>query len=204
MESDGTMLVTENAPAALERSGAGHQEWSLMPASEYDLAWAAGLFEGEGTTCATRHREVKYASVALCMNDEEPVRRFHEIVGVGNVNFNPVRGNPNPRWDWKAGAKKDVEYVVELLAPWLSDRRLVQAVNALAADFRSDEPATHCRKGHAFETSNTYTAPDGTRTCRTCQRNRLRRRYADDPEWRLKKLKKSAELRKRQRREGVQ
>lgn len=35
---------------------------------------------------------------------------------------------------------------------------------------------THCKRGHEFNTENTYVAPDGHRECRTCNRERNRRR----------------------------
>lgn len=33
---------------------------------------------------------------------------------------------------------------------------------------------THCQRGHEFTPENTYTAPVGKRTCKTCRRVRLR------------------------------
>lgn len=40
-------------------------------------------------------------------------------------------------------------------------------------------PATHCNKGHEFTPENTYTGPKGLyRDCRTCKRNRDRRKVA--------------------------
>lgn len=35
---------------------------------------------------------------------------------------------------------------------------------------RQREAVTHCKRGHEFAPENTYTAPDGTRRCRTCYR----------------------------------
>jgi hypothetical protein len=40
---------------------------------------------------------------------------------------------------------------------------------------------TECANGHPYDDGNTYRAPDGSRMCRTCMRDRDRRRY-----WRLK------------------
>lgn len=34
---------------------------------------------------------------------------------------------------------------------------------------------THCKRGHPFDPGNTYRAPDGSRVCRMCQRETVRR-----------------------------
>lgn len=38
---------------------------------------------------------------------------------------------------------------------------------------------THCIHGHEFTPENTYRGPDGARSCRTCQREKDRRRYRE-------------------------
>jgi len=53
-----------------------------------DTAWAAGLFEGEGSVCwlnmsTTNQRRVP--NLGLSTTDEDVIRRFHSIVGVGFV-----------------------------------------------------------------------------------------------------------------------
>lgn len=35
---------------------------------------------------------------------------------------------------------------------------------------------THCAQGHRFDVANTYIRPNGSRRCRTCKRQRERRR----------------------------
>jgi hypothetical protein len=49
--------------------------------SVVEIAWAAGLFDGEGTAtiCGGQRR------LAVKMADEESVRRFHAAIGVGKV-----------------------------------------------------------------------------------------------------------------------
>lgn len=37
---------------------------------------------------------------------------------------------------------------------------------------------THCHRGHPFDDANTYRAPNGTRKCRTCNREQARNRRA--------------------------
>ena len=101
-----------------------------MPSAE-EIAWAAGLFEGEG--CIThfpRNSRSFDLQVALVMTDEDVVRRFDEIVGRGKV-YGPYhspsygdRHKPFWRWTAKGDAGHDV---LDLLGAWLSPRRLTRA-----------------------------------------------------------------------------
>jgi hypothetical protein len=88
------------------------------------VAWAAGLFEGEGCFTMTARKRTPRAS--MYMTDEETVRRFHAIMGVGSVTATNPPSRPahhKPQWMWCANGK-DVETVLCLLRPFLSSRRL--------------------------------------------------------------------------------
>jgi hypothetical protein len=152
--------------------------------SREDIAWAAGLFEGEGfiTPMRQRRRKDGVATVSvlmgLGMTDQDVVARFHAIVGVGNVT---IRERPDPRhkrmWVWQAAAIADVQHVVRLLSPWLGERRLARAQEVLAEYAAS--PArriskTHCPQGHEFTDENTLVV-SGHRRCRECNRISQRR-----------------------------
>lgn len=139
------------------------------------LAWCAGLFDGEG--CITNSRHVR-PQLAMQMCDEDTVRRFHETIGVGHVNgpYHP-KGGRNPTWSWVAAKQEDVGAVLMTLYPLLCDRRQERARRALVdwrRPKRTKQKRTHCLKGHALTTENTYVAPGprANRTCRTCTRNR--------------------------------
>jgi len=102
-----------------------------------DLAWAAGIFEGEGCIYQYRGRGYQYPRLKVGMTDEDIVRRFHEIVGCGSVTrFNSPahekRGN-KPVWVWTAGRTEDVARVAGMLWPWLGERRRAKAVEVLDA-----------------------------------------------------------------------
>lgn len=96
-----------------------------------DLAWAAGLFEGEG--CFTVSHRKKAGRVygqlvaTMTMADEDIVRRFHKIVGFGNFYDLgvPKMGN-KPVWRWSVQSRADVRRFYELVEPWLGIRRLAQ------------------------------------------------------------------------------
>jgi hypothetical protein len=96
-------------------------------ASAQEIAWAAGLFDGEGSITHT-DRDLQ---LLLKNTDVELVRRFAAIVERGRV-YGPYTHESRdgyrrkPFWMWLA--KGDAAHdVVDLLASWLSQRRLEQA-----------------------------------------------------------------------------
>jgi hypothetical protein len=96
-------------------------------ASAEEIAWAAGLFEGEGAI--SRHgRSGKFdLRVSLNMTDEDVVRRFDAIVDRGKIYgpYSSYRGH-KPVWNWVALGDAGHD-VVDLIGPWLSPRRVSQA-----------------------------------------------------------------------------
>jgi len=102
---------------------------------DIDIAWAAGLFEGEG--CITvRMVGHKYPSwgITLVMTDEDVVRKFTEIIGCGNLRLEPSR-NPKrkPIWCWNTYNRIDVFNTLEMLLPYLGARRRSRAEECLGA-----------------------------------------------------------------------
>jgi hypothetical protein len=104
---------------------------------ETDRAWAAGLFDGEGSTCnyrgnwdATGKAKV-YVRCCLGQKDPRVLIKFHRIVLVGNIRERVI--NNQPFFDWTAGAATDVTVVFNILAPYLGDVKITQLQQAVAA-----------------------------------------------------------------------
>src|SRR3990167_3038496 len=97
------------------------------------LAWAAGLFEGEGSFSYQRREKYMCIQVELGMTDEHPVRRFHEVVGVGSVTGPYPNSKPNhkPIYRWKIGSFEGVQAVISCLWFWLGARRKAKAIELL-------------------------------------------------------------------------
>lgn len=99
-----------------------------------ELAWAAGLFDGEGSISAVQAKAAKYPrlSFELGMTAEPAVTRFQRAIGgVGRL-F--VRRRLPPRQPLHTFAISDFEHVqfaVALLWRWLSPHKRAQASNAL-------------------------------------------------------------------------
>lgn len=102
-----------------------------------ELAWAAGLFEGEGciTTRDNGKSGKRYARLTLNMTDEDSVRRFFRAVGVGNVTlYNPPaiqKSGRKMQWGWRTGRHEHVQHVLAVLWFGLGTRRRERAAEML-------------------------------------------------------------------------
>ncbi len=97
-----------------------------------NLAWATGLFEGEGCI----YKDPRCNSVRLTLNstDEDVLRRFAAVVGVGKITEGKhIKRNEHrkPFWVWTLYRKNDVAALLTLMLPLLGDRRGYTALNAL-------------------------------------------------------------------------
>ena len=99
-----------------------------MKPANCEIAWAAGLFEGEGSITQNGGR----LFIRLKMTDEDVVLRFAEIARYGEV-YGPYNHQlrdgyvRKPYWVWLA-PEYDALEVLEMLWPWLSERRRAQAL----------------------------------------------------------------------------
>jgi hypothetical protein len=134
-------------------------------------AWAAGLFDGEGSSYLLKHRthpgylvgELAVTQSSL-VGSPEVLRRFAAVVAAGHI-AGPLRQRSATKdvYRWKAGARVDVERVVAELWPWLGEAKRVQAQRMLDVvraqpELPRGNPAwgnrkTHCINGHEYATA---------------------------------------------------
>lgn len=134
-------------------------------------AWAAGLFDGEGSSYLLKHRthpgylvgELAVTQSSL-VGSPEVLRRFAAVVGAGYIAgpFTQRSATKNV-YRWKAGARVDVERVIAELWPWLGEVKRVQAQRMLDVvraqpELPRGNPAwgnrkTHCINGHEYATA---------------------------------------------------
>jgi hypothetical protein len=106
-----------------------------------ELAWAAGLFEGEGSFCNTNNYKgvSGFLSQIGTFTDLDVLKRFHKVVGGIGYIYGPYErktkdGRPQKTcWTWRAMSFEQVQAIVALLWPWLGERRKLQAKISLAA-----------------------------------------------------------------------
>lgn len=96
--------------------------------NDVELAWAAGLFEGEGCITIARGR---YPRLVVRMNDEDVIRKLHRIVGVGSVVCDDSPSMPKPQWRWGCYRAAHVRELLEQMLPHLGERRRDKANEAL-------------------------------------------------------------------------
>ncbi len=90
---------------------------------ETDLAWAAGIVDGEGyigTYLAhTRTGSCYVLKLTVVNTDIRMLERFKLIFGVGSISSKKVyASNHKPRWDYYVSSKK-AQQVLELIQPYL-------------------------------------------------------------------------------------
>lgn len=144
--------------------------------SEAEIAWAAGLFEGEGSAFVGSGQ--RQAVVTVQMTDEDVVRRFSQIMDCGHVRSYVKAGKRKDVWHWTAGKAEDVIAVLELLMPYLGERRRAKALIVIDAARAIVSRRDLCKRGHDLnDPTHCYThAKTGKRHCRTCRIDAGRRR----------------------------
>jgi hypothetical protein len=110
-----------------------------------ELAWAAGLLDGDGTIACNAGR---YLQVALGSTDEELLRRFREAVGAGSVTGpydrrSATRWSRKPQFFYQAYARG--HEIVSSLWPMLGDERRQQALRAMT---RLQSPQDYAARLH--------------------------------------------------------
>lgn len=92
------------------------------------LAWAAGVFNGEGSTFLRKANggKQRYTALSIGQNDREILDIFKEIVESGNVN------GPDKTGIYRFNASGIVaEKIIYDLSPWLSLQKTEQALKVL-------------------------------------------------------------------------
>lgn len=97
-----------------------------------ELAWAAGFFDGEGTTSAFMHVNRWQIQLAVSQNNLDTLERFQAAVhGVGKIYGPYDRNRKNPIYTYKIGGYERVQAVISMLWPWLTPHKKEQAATAL-------------------------------------------------------------------------
>lgn len=142
-----------------------------------NIAWLAGLLEGEGSFICTPRKGKRGYRICVCltMNDEDVVRRACQVAKVGYVTYVKSRN----RWYWSIQAAGPAVNLMKLLLPFMGNRRSEKILTILKV--WNTLPRNHCRKGlHEMSRKNTgYSQNNGkkVRRCLPCQviAERLRR-----------------------------
>lgn len=99
----------------------------------YNLAWASGFFDGEGSTSAIINQGKLLISVSISQVDVDVLRKFHETVKTGSIT-GPYKArtlNSRDRWIYSAYGFEKVQYIMCLLWNNLSSIKKNQFSKAL-------------------------------------------------------------------------
>lgn len=145
-----------------------------------ELAWAAGLFDGEGTVRAFKEKRVAgdrwYVRLSVAQGHPAVLERFIAAVGFGKLN-GPyrARGRKNVLWSATVDGHERAQAAVGLLWRWLSPVKRAQARQALSrvhgqTPLRCGVPhKAQCSRGHE-RTEHARQKPNGQWVCLTCHR----------------------------------
>lgn len=85
------------------------------------IAWVAGIYEGEGTLILTPGGQWQ---LSIKMADEDIIRRLHLHTGIGHVNaLGAEQAHWKPQWRWTVTRKQDLAGLLWMIRPYLGQRR---------------------------------------------------------------------------------
>lgn len=88
---------------------------------DQEIAWAAGLFEGEGSWSLKERR--RCLRLQLSTTDKDVLESFRNIVGAGRIiDRHERRPNRKRLWGWYV-ERGEAERVADLLRPFMHQRR---------------------------------------------------------------------------------
>ena len=132
-------------------------------------AWAAGLYDGEGSTYRLPHRthagywlaQARLTQTSFDESAPEVLVRFQRVVGVGRL-YGPYAARPprRPVYRWNCGVATEIDLALASLWRWLGREKRAQA-DAVLDPIRSQPPLprgrpdwqnrkTHCIHGHEY------------------------------------------------------
>lgn len=151
--------------------------------SEAELAWAAGLFDGEGTIWSgiqirnkprlgAKNRRI---ALSLAMTDRYSVEQFARLLDLGF--YGPIKSQgKKPLWQARTTGRIRALAAVEKMWPWLGPVKRQQILRAVAKYLLCDyhnprQHKTHCPRGHPLKEYGN----GSRRACLTCNRRATRR-----------------------------
>jgi hypothetical protein len=89
-----------------------------------EVAWVAGILEGEG--CWSQKRaSPSYWWIAVRMTDEDIILRLRDLTDIGRIteDLRPGRPGCKKAWAWTVTVKQHREWLTVKVWPWMGERR---------------------------------------------------------------------------------
>ena len=105
---------------------------STMKLDKYQLAWAAGFFDGEGWTGCVKNGGKRIVRMTVTQNNSiAEVFRFYSAVGwLGYIDEPRITAQGSTRYDWETGKFEHAQAVIAMLWRYLCGRKRKQAAIA--------------------------------------------------------------------------
>lgn len=159
-----------------------------------DIAWLAGIIEGEGTILIPQNAGRHYPSVRVRMTDKDIIYGLQSITGMGNVILGekPKEDHYKQSWQWHVCKRQDVARLLLAIVPLMGERRtarILEAAEALARNYRKRIVAScGTRSGYNRHRRLNEVVCDG---CREAVRVTTRRRVAAEQQKRIHTIQES-------------
>lgn len=118
-------------------------------ASEAEIAWLAGILEGEGSfwmlTSHVSGKQYRYPKIAVTMTDRDVIEGVAALIGGSVYSVPPSRSQPDrlPAFRAQASGANAAEWM-RLLHPWLGARRRAK-IDEVLAEYALAEPTAERR-----------------------------------------------------------
>ena len=115
---------------------------------ESDIAYFAGLFDGEGSVYYKKTKQVRHnrkgkpthniwvIRMEIAMTDESIIRWVHEFTGCGSSGERKVRKGRKRQWRWRC-SHRDAYYVARLIWPYVHVK--LPAINQIIAHYSREK-----------------------------------------------------------------
>jgi hypothetical protein len=99
-------------------------------------AWAAGLFEGEGSVIVrwSKNTSRTYVQISLEISDRDVVERFAVIAGFGKVTLRKPKKNRKPMFAWRGHGWSNARQLFNRFDQFLGKRRHEQFANVFSVE----------------------------------------------------------------------
>ncbi len=144
-----------------------------VPTDERELAYVAGLFDGEGSISYVPLDNGHGSWKLTITNTSWPMHEWLiERIGGGVTD---MKHNRVPCWQWRLNRQKDVFLLMEAIRPYLVIKRdrVELALESVLTKFGGRHPSL-CRNGHRLYGQVPLPTSTGME-CRQCWRERSRR-----------------------------
>ena len=95
-----------------------------------ELAWLAGILEGEGYFSLTLNNKTKdrpgrhYARLTVTMTDKDVIECIYAITGFGTIHtYPPYQPNRKRTYTWRVSKWEDLYPLLRRLRPFMGERR---------------------------------------------------------------------------------